>query len=161
MESNLQQSYLQPYRPRPIRFLERWHCLDWRIKVYGIAFERLAPRPELIAAAKAAAADRLRRVAIDSPNYRLGFLGVHDGKTANFVFLDWWAEENELHHHVYVSPSDRPRDLEYRTPTGLAACVWDLRVMAFERDAWLETVLRNPSGPDFEAYLNRRLNEDA
>jgi hypothetical protein len=42
---------------------------------------------------------------------------------------------------------------------GPAACVWDLRVMAFERDAWLECILKNPR-PDVEAYLQRRLNED-
>ncbi|HSF81772.1 MAG TPA: hypothetical protein VLA49_11090 [Anaerolineales bacterium] len=48
----------------------------------------------------------------------------------------------------------------YATPTGLTACVWDLRLMAFERQSWLETVLANPSGPDLEAYLACRLNED-
>jgi hypothetical protein len=41
-----------------------------------------------------------------TPSYHLGFLGVHDGRTSNFVFLDYWAEENELHHHVFVSPAD-------------------------------------------------------
>lgn len=90
----------------------------------------------------------------------MGFLGIHDGKTANFVFVDWWASENELHHHVYASPLNQPDKLEYITPTGLIACVWDLRVMEFEGQAWLETVLKNPKGPDFEDYLERRLNED-
>ena len=47
------------------------------------------------------------------------------------------------------------------TATGPAACVWDLRVIGFERDAWLSKVLRNPSGPDIDAYLSERLNEDA
>ena len=47
------------------------------------------------------------------------------------------------------------------TATGPAACVWDLRVIGFERDAWLSKVLRNPGGPDIDAYLFERLNEDA
>jgi hypothetical protein len=50
--------------------------------------------------------------------------------------------------------------LEYVTPTGLIACTWDLRVLSFEGDAWVEAVLANPSGPDMEEYLARTLNED-
>ena len=33
--------------------------------------------------------------------------------------------------------------------------------MAFEREAWVETVLRNASGPDLDAYLRQKLNDDA
>lgn len=62
---------------------------------------------------------------------------------------------------MYVSLCDNPQLLKYMTPTGLIACVWDLRVMWFEREAWVETVLANPAGPDIEQYLLRRLNEDA
>jgi hypothetical protein len=77
------------------------------------------------------------------------------------VYLDYWADENELHHHVYVSPSEEPASLEYVTPTGLIACTWDLGVLSFERDAWVEAVLANASGPDIEEYLARTLDEDA
>jgi hypothetical protein len=151
---------MQPYQSRPIRFLELWRCGSWRLKVYGISWEPRAPRPALIDAAKKIAGQRLLSVDSSSNHYSVGFLGVHDGRTANFIFVDWWADENELHHHVYVSPTDRPAELAYVTPTGLTACVWDLRVMAFEREAWLNTVLKNPGGPNLEAYLQQRLNED-
>jgi hypothetical protein len=149
----------EPYKPRPIRFLELWEVSGWRLKVYGIAYQGQRPRPELVAAAKRIAQRRLSQVAADN-HYGVGFLGIHDGETANFVFVDWWADENELHHHVYVSPVDHPDKLEYMTPTGLVACVWDLRVMSFERQAWLDTVLKNPRGPDLDAYLERQLDED-
>ncbi len=135
-----------PYRTRPIRFLELWQHGAWRLKVYGIAYNRSAPRPALIAAAKEVARERLAGISQSAPHYSVGFLGVHDGRTSNFVFVDWWASENELHHHVYVSPVDKPQQLTYETPSGLTACVWDLRVMAFERQAWLDTVLKNPRG---------------
>jgi hypothetical protein len=42
----------------------------------------------------------------------------------------------------------------------LSACVWDLRVQAFERDAWVEEVLQNVSGAGVEGYMARRLNAD-
>jgi len=150
----------EPYYPRPIRFLEIWERAGWRLKVYGIAYPRPAPRPELIDAAKIVVYPHLIDPTALQEGYGVGFLGINDGRGANFVFLDYWANENELHHHVYISPADKPEQLAYATPTGIAACVWDLRVMCFERQAWLETVLMNPHGPDLEAYLARQLNED-
>jgi hypothetical protein len=150
----------EPYRARAIRFLEEWSCEGWRLKVYGIAYTGERPRAELIEAAKRIARERLPQPAVGDDRYGVGFVGVHDGRGANFVFVDWWADENELHHHVYTSASDELEKFDYTTPTGLSACVWDLRVQSFERDAWLEEVLRRPDGASVERYLARRLNED-
>jgi hypothetical protein len=150
-----------PYEPRAIRFLELWQPDEWRLKVYGIAHGRASPRGPLIDAAKLVAEHTLKTIAGTTNHYSVGFLGIHDGRTSNFVFVDWWADENELHHQVYISPTDEPARLKDVTATGPTACVWDLRVIAFERDAWLDTVLRNPRGADLEAYLRRQLNEDA
>ena len=74
--------------------------------------------------------------------------------------LNWWADENELHHHVYISPSGEAGALQYATPSGPIACVWDLGLIGFERDCWVDMILANPKGPDLEGYLARRLNED-
>jgi hypothetical protein len=156
-ELNLQEAY----DVRPIRFLELWRESGWTLKVYGIAYRREHPREELVEAAKEIARKRLTNSTTSDNHYGVGFLGVHDGRGANFVYLDYWADENELHHHVYVSPSEEPASLEYVTPTGLIACTWDLRVLSFERDAWIECVLANPTGPDMEEYLARTLDEDA
>ncbi|WP_461208745.1 hypothetical protein [Desulfocurvus sp. DL9XJH121] len=142
---------------RPVRFLELLAFGDWRVKVYGIAYGRDAPRPELVACAR----DLARRVfpqTKDGGPYGAGYLGVNDGRGVNFVFADWWTGENEVHHRVFVSPTDKPEALEEVTATGVCACVWDLRVMCFEREAWLRHVLRNPQGPDLAAYLDDRLD---
>ena len=149
------------YRTRPIRFLDYWHFGDWRMKAYGIAYAGDAPQPALVNAARAVTEQRLGTSGAGTCHYHLGFVGIHAGKTGNFVFVDWWADENELHHHVYVSPGDEPARLEYMTPTGLAACAWDLRLIGHERDAWVETVLKRYPRPDGEAYLARVLNTDA
>ena len=50
--------------------------------------------------------------------------------------------------------------LEYKTPTGPTAGVWDGALLAFERQAWVDTMLNNPNGPDLEEYLFTRMNED-
>jgi hypothetical protein len=151
---------LEPYTPRPIRFLELWEDAGWRIKVYGIVYGGGRPDPLLLEAARATARARLPEPAVAPGRYGVGFLGVHQGRGVNFVFVDWWTAENELRHHVHLSEAEAPAALTDATHTGQAACVWDLRVIGFERDAWVETVLTNPAGPDLDAYLARRLNED-
>ncbi|MDT7603520.1 MAG: hypothetical protein QOF61_1517 [Acidobacteriota bacterium] len=150
----------EPYRPRPIRFLEEWREAGWRLKVYGIAYREERPRAALIETAKRLARQRLPQPAVTETRYGVGFVGVHDGRGANFIFIDWWADENELHHHVYTSASDELEKFDDATPTGLSACVWDLRVQSFERDAWVEEVLQNAHGTSVEGYMARHLHED-
>lgn len=66
-----------------------------------------------------------------------------------------------LHHQVFVSSLEAPLELQDFSPTKLAMCVWELHVLAFERKAWIDTVMRSPEQPDFKAYLARRLHQDA
>jgi len=40
------------------------------------------------------ARDQLSKETVN--NYRVGFVGVHDGRDAAFVFVDFWGNENEL-----------------------------------------------------------------
>ena len=150
----------EPYEPRPIRFLEEWTIDGWRLKVYGISYRRASPRAELCETAKRIARASLPE-ANEGGNYGVGYVGVHDGRGANFIFVDWWADENELHHRVFAAPSDELVKIPEITATGLSVCVWDLRVQCFERAAWLETVLQHPSEAGLDDYLRRRLNEDA
>jgi hypothetical protein len=142
------------YQPRPVSFLELWTHGAWRLKVYGIAWGRDRPAPELVQRAKELAVGALGGGA---DHYGVGFIGVHQGKTAHFIFVDWWARENELNHHVYISSLDDPLVFEDATATGVAACVWDLAVIAHERDAWVETVLKTGGANGFDAYLQRRM----
>lgn len=135
----------EPYQPRPIRFLGLWPFgSGWRMKAYGIRYSpggaQDTPDPALLQAARHLAETRLSDV--HSNHYGIGFIGIHQGKTGNFVFVDWWADENELHHHVYVSTSEHPTAFDYLTPTGLTACAWDLQVICFERHAWAEHILK-------------------
>ncbi len=151
---------IEPYAPRPIRPLGQWLVAGMRLKVHGIAYQLAQPRPAVIDAAYELALRELPQLIAGQHHYGVGFVGVHDGRGAIFVFIDFWTDENELHHHVYVASKDQPMQLEYVTPSGLIACVWDLAVIGFERQAWIECVLANPNGPDLEAYLGQMLSEE-
>lgn len=150
----------EEYGKRPIRFLDMWEFDDWTLKSYGITYGDSPLTQTLIDAAYRVTKDRLIESAQESSHYGVGFVGIHQGKTGNFVFVDWWADENELHHHVYVSASANPAELEYKTPSGLAACAWDLFLIGHERDAWVQYVLKQSESPDLKGYLNAQLNED-
>lgn len=143
----------EPYAARSIRFLELWQDAGWRMKVYGIAYRDGGPEPELVAVAKALAHGCLPQPAAGDGRYGVGFMGVHEGRSANLVFVDWWADENELHNHVFTAPVDKPLSFDDVTATGLAACVWDLAVIGFERQCWISTMLIEPDEPGLEGYL--------
>ncbi len=143
---------VEPYSPRPVTSLGVWHRDGWRIKRYSIAYGRAQARPELVAGAEAVIAGVLPSPAVTRTRYGVGFLGIHDGHGGNFVFVDWWEQENELHHHVFFSTADEPAELRAATSEDPIACVWDLRVVAHERAAWIRHVLA-AAERDLDGYL--------
>jgi hypothetical protein len=151
---------IEPYAPRPIRTLGLWEEAGMRLKVHGIAYHLAQPRPEVIDAVRDLVQRELPQLIAGQNHYDVGFVGVHDGRGAIFVFIDFWTDENELRHHVYVAPKGHPAQFEYKTSSGLIACVWDLAVIGFERQAWIDCVLANPNGPDVDAYLARAMNKE-
>lgn len=149
----------EAYATRPIRCSEVLEAEGWRLKVYEAAYRRERARPELVKAAKDLVY-RLPQPPDGDGRYGVGFLCAHDGRGGCYAFVDWWADENELHHLIYVAPADQPGELEPVGPGGLMACVWDLAIMAFERETWLDAVLNNPDGPDLGRYLEGRFDGD-
>ena len=148
---------METYEPRSFRFIELLTIGGWQMKLYGIAWKRELPRPELLEAAKRIAIKELRNAS--SNNYKVGFVAAHDGRTACIVFIDYWGNENELYHRVFLSRSSDPNRLVPAESSDSTVCVWDLRLQSFERDAWIKHVLQKASAPDFRAYLDERLND--
>lgn len=147
------------YEPRPIRFIRREDIDGWRLKLYGIALAGNEPREELVAATRDLAAAILPRPAVSDDRYGVGFATAHDAATFCIALVYWWQSANELHQRIYVSPRDDPTALT-QVADQPAGCVWELAVVDFERRAWLEDVLVNPSGPDVDLYLERELNTE-
>ena len=153
-------NFAEAYAPRPVRPMGVRSFGDWRLKLYGIAYRGDQPSPELVQAALRAGEATLPIPARRGDRYGVGFLGIHDGRDSNFVFVSWWQNENELQHRVFYSALDRPLELRAATPEEPIACVWDLSVIGHEREAWIRHVLSRPGGGDPEAYLADVLRAD-
>lgn len=150
----------EPYATRSVRCLGLLAFDGWRLKLYGIAYRGEHPVQSLVDAAVAAAQERLPRPAVTNGRYGVGFVGAHDGRGANFVFVDWWADEDELHQYAWLSSKEEPGRLRATGPDDLTACAWDLAVIGHERAAWLRHVLARAPAPDLDAYLADRLHAD-
>jgi len=149
----------QPYEARSFRFIELMSIGDWRMKLYGIAWRREWPRRELLESARRIVPGELAKIELN--DYKVGFVGAHDGRNACLVFVDFWGNENELFHRAFLSRSNDPRALIPAQDSDSSVCVWDMRLQSFEREAWIKHILCNPTSPDFQGYLAERLNEDA
>lgn len=147
------------YEPRPIRFQQLWEPNGWRIKLYGIAYASDTPDEKLVSAIKRAAQDVLPSPAVNDYRYGLGFVCAHQGRTVSVAFVDWWENEDELHHKMFVADEADLGEIRPARDDELTACSWDLAVISFERDAWVRHVLQPPQ-PDVDAYLRAHLNDD-
>jgi len=156
----------ETYQKRSIKHLELWEdptLEGWRIKLYGITHESRQDannqaEPELIEAAKAAAKEHLPQPAVNPHRYGLGFIGIHQGRSYDFVFICYWNYDTELKHISLMRASSSSTLLEPIGEQELSNDVWDLRVLSFERDAWVKHVLSGNSA-DADAYLAEQLNE--
>ncbi len=145
---------IDPYEPRPVAPLGVWSFPGWRFKAYAIVLPGREPDARLVEAAR----ERTREVAaMPSPHatYGVGFTGIHQGRGYNQVFVDRWANGNELLHDVFVSDEASPGALRPAPAGHNSVCVWDLALQAFERDAWIEHAMGERA--DLEGYLGRVL----
>lgn len=113
---------------------------------------------ELLATAASAAARVLPAGDTDDV-FGVGFVIAHQGQHAEWVLVDWWRTGGVLAQHLLWRPCGShlpPQD----APPHLLACVWELRITSFERDAWIHFILKDPSHPDVDGYLGAAIGDE-
>jgi hypothetical protein len=127
------------------------------VNLYWIACQGEFPRTELLAAAKKIAATELAR--FEPNDFYLGFIGAHDGRNAAFVFVDFWGNEKELFHGVFLSAAISlpifPRSLFGPIRLRLGPGTTIVRARSLDQN-----VLLKADAPDFSGYLSERMNSD-
>ncbi len=152
---------IEPYKKRSARFIKQAEFHGWRIKVYGMSAASGSVSSELVNEAIERILPQLPYPASSDVRYGAGFLIIHQGTLRNWFLLDWWEHEDILFHKLFSSPLNNPGLIEPDEESFAAACVHELRVISFESEAWIKTVLRNEPKPDVDEYMRQVIDEGA
>lgn len=147
----------QPHIKRPIRFIELWSPGKWKIKIYTITEPGFEADEDYLSIAKTCASEIISELDSKERHHFIGFLTIHIAAPFNQIIFDWWACDNELRHRVFNAKDKDPKNFKDITSTGKAFCIWELKVIAFERDSWSSNLLKNQE-PRLKDYLAERLN---
>lgn len=126
---------------------------DWRLKQYDISYDGEPVSEVDFRAGVLLALSELQHPAVSRNRPGIGFLIRHAGRDAHYVVLAWWDNQNEMLTRIIV------RDLLVGTPWHDAAgkfsfCIWDMKVLWHERNAFVKHVMSPAAGPDVHGYLS-------
>lgn len=146
---------MRPYAPRPMRLLDVQERAGFALKRWWIdLYDEAAPNLADWAAALALA-DAALPLDASPERPRTGFLILHRGRGADYLVLGWWDRENELPLRVFVRYPGSG-DAEWRAARGgESVCVWDLEVIAREREAYVASYLDAACQAPRETYLGQ------
>jgi hypothetical protein len=144
-------------RTRYLRFVELWETRGWVLKIYLHSAHNDELPPGYLIKAKIFIAPQLSEVELTKPPHRVGFMILSHGAVGNWVMLDWWS--SHILYQRIIRAHGMPPERIIDAPLNLFQCVYELRITAFESEAWRKHVVENPD-PDVRAYLSAQLNVD-
>lgn len=148
------------YQPRTVLFHGVETAGDWSVKVHKITFKNSFAAEGVLRNAIEHLPEWLNRARdLPWPNYRVAFLIVHEGRDGVWTLINWWIEGGLLQSTTFYTGDEGPDDFTLRPTAGSLACVWELAVIAFERERWVQRVLSRSGRPELAAYLNDGLNQ--
>ncbi len=138
-----------PYQPRALAFLGVEAVAGYLLKVYSIRHAAKAFDRERFAARWDLAATALPQPAVADARPGVGFAVLHQAEGDDYLILCWWDRENELPTRVFLRGGEGWRP----AAPSESFCVWDLRVIWWEREAYVGTVLAGTGKNAVENYL--------
>jgi hypothetical protein len=154
------------FTPRTVHALGVAVFGAWHLKRYALAVCPDGPRRAVVQAGDAATAAVLAAHAdrppvrarpddaaplsdpasltVDGHPVRAGFTIIHEARPACFLQINRWRAGVDLVPTYLTAPLDHP-DRWTPVPGGAIGCVWELPVIAHERDAWVRHVLAPPT----------------
>ena len=142
-----------PYSLRKVQFLGLKHVNHWSIKMYYLSANAAPPDESFVSTCIDAVSTHLPNIAITQQRYGVGFCIVHRGVLRNWILLDWWEQTDILHHKLFSSPLTQSEFFSPEPDKTLIACVHELRIINFESQAWINSVLNDGLEGGLEKYL--------
>jgi len=155
--------HLQPFSPRTVLILPSVETNGWQLKRYGILANNRTYDSAITLSALDAAIERLPVAGKpDQPdgNHGIGFQLVHFAEVAVVLPVFYWVWGSVL------ANTDQMRaqwDSANKFDTGVrevVGCVWELEILAFETEAWKQTMLCGTGllSDNISRYLKRHLH---
>ncbi|MFF2774377.1 hypothetical protein ACFVU3_05665 [Streptomyces sp. NPDC058052] len=146
------------YTPRLVKALPPVHVNGRTLKAYAMFAEPERagelPKPEWL---EHHAATVLSEPPAEG-DHPAGFLILHRGAEGTYLLVSQWYDADMLKHWVRGAVVDAGGTTSFAplAQRDLIACVWELEVVKFERDAWVNTVLARGSDDRaaIDAYLD-------
>lgn len=142
------------FAARPITPLGIVDSRGWKMKQYAIRPAEVRFDLDLFGDGLARALSGLPQPARSKGRCGAGFVILHQGASMLYIVCCRWENENEQVTEVLVK--ELAPGSAWRRAANESWCVWDLEVMWFERNAFVEAVLA-PAVPDVEAYLRKTI----
>ena len=96
----------------------------------------------------------------DADEHKCGFAILHHARDGTYLLASRWFGGNMLKHEVFMvqGPAGAAR-LESIAASRIVACVWELEVIKFERDAWVRTAMAGLGKPEsLDAYFAAQMS---
>ena len=121
----------------------------WKFKRYSLSWDGSAMDDPRFVEGEAMARGLLPSPAVAEDRPGAAVVIRHQGRNQNYVVMAWWDRENELPIRVVVDEGQGWRPANAHE----SICVWDLQIIASERDAYVRHILAWPERPDLRRYL--------
>lgn len=131
------------YSPRLVKALAPVEVGGRMLKVYGMfkdpAHRSTVPEPDWLRHHIAS----VLREPLQPRDHPVGFIILHYGSEGDYLLVSQWYDADMLKHWVRAAVVDAEGRMTFAplAQRDLVACVWELEVIKFERDAWVNTVL--------------------
>lgn len=92
---------------------------------------------------------------LDSMENMVGFCILHYARDGYYFLSSRWYGENMLKHEASrLQNASGSWMLASLAEERIVACIWELEIIGFERDAWVKTVMAEGGRPEaFERYI--------
>lgn len=146
------------YKERFIRFVDLFQVEDWTVKLYWISYKNENHNDEWVKFSLSVFKDRINSISNSLTHYNLGVGMIHEGKDGTYVIFSYWVEENMIDHLVYMIDPLSEKGYKRIEPNTIVSCVWELEVLYFEKQQWIEHMLKGRGNTN--AYLSNTLTID-
>jgi hypothetical protein len=131
------------YSPRLVKALTPVEVCGRILKVYAMFRDpgrrSTVPEPDFLQHHVASVLQEPRQ----PRDHPVGFVILHYGSQGDYLLVSQWYDADMLKHWVRGAVVDAAGATAFAplAQRDLIACVWELEVIKFERDAWINTVL--------------------